>query len=163
MNMGSSQSRDQTYVSHVFCAGRKVLYHRCHLGSPICTECLLNSRYQQTLCMHYQIYFPHFEMKGTWGKSIPEKRNNQCNDLEVGQHLSFLWGGGRANPLTGLPWWLRRQRNCLHRPRPGFDRWFGKIPWRRDWQPTPLFLPGEFHRQRSLAGYILWSRRVGHD
>ena len=29
----------------------------------------------------------------------------------------------------------------------------GKIPWRREWQPTPVFLPGEFHGQRSLAGY----------
>ena len=37
-----------------------------------------------------------------------------------------------------------------------FDPWFGKIPWRREWQPTPVFLPGEFHGQRSLAGYIQW-------
>ena len=37
--------------------------------------------------------------------------------------------------------------------RPGFDAWVGKIPWRREWQPTPVFLPGEFHGQRSLAGY----------
>ena len=28
--------------------------------------------------------------------------------------------------------------------RPGFDPWVGKIPWRRAWQPTPIFLPGEF-------------------
>ena len=32
----------------------------------------------------------------------------------------------------------------------------GKIPWRRAWQPTPVFLPGESHRQRSLAGYSPW-------
>ena len=31
--------------------------------------------------------------------------------------------------------------------------WVGKIPWRRAWQPTPIFLPGESHGQRSLAGY----------
>ena len=37
-----------------------------------------------------------------------------------------------------------------------FDPWVGKIPWRRNWQPTPVFLPGEFHRQRSLAGYSSW-------
>ena len=35
----------------------------------------------------------------------------------------------------------------------GFDPWVGKIPWRRKWQPTPIFLPGESHGQRSLAGY----------
>ena len=31
--------------------------------------------------------------------------------------------------------------------------WIGKIPWRREWLPTPVFLPGEFHGQRSLEGY----------
>ena len=40
--------------------------------------------------------------------------------------------------------------------RPRFDPWVGKIPWRREWLPTPVFLPGEFHRQRSLAGYSPW-------
>jgi len=32
----------------------------------------------------------------------------------------------------------------------------GKIPWRRKWEYTPVFLPGEFHGQRSLAGYSSW-------
>ena len=45
--------------------------------------------------------------------------------------------------------------------RAGFDPWLGKIPWRRAWQPTPTFLPGESYGQRSLAGYSLWeSQRV---
>ena len=35
------------------------------------------------------------------------------------------------------------------------DPWVRKIPWRRKWQPTPVFLPGEFHGQKSLAGYSL--------
>ena len=38
----------------------------------------------------------------------------------------------------------------------GFDPWVGKISWRRAWQPTPIFLPGEFHGQRSLAGHSPW-------
>ena len=37
--------------------------------------------------------------------------------------------------------------------RPGFDPCVGKIPWRRKWQPTPVFLPGESHGQSSLIGY----------
>ena len=37
-----------------------------------------------------------------------------------------------------------------------FDPWVGKIPSGREWQPTPVFLPGEFHGQRSLAGYGSW-------
>ena len=37
-----------------------------------------------------------------------------------------------------------------------FDPWVGKIPWRRRWQPTPVFLPGESHGQRNLVGYSPW-------
>ena len=43
--------------------------------------------------------------------------------------------------------------HCRRHKRCGFDPWVGKIPWRREWQPTPIFLPGESHRQRSLVGY----------
>ena len=49
--------------------------------------------------------------------------------------------------------------------RDSFDPWLGKIRWRRKWQPTPVFLPGESHGQRRLVGYIqsIGSQRVGHD
>ena len=48
--------------------------------------------------------------------------------------------------------------------RPGSDPWVGKIPWRRAWQPTPVFLPGESHGQRSLTGCRPWaSQRVRHE
>ena len=40
--------------------------------------------------------------------------------------------------------------------RPEFDTWVGKIPWRRAWQPAPVFLPGESHELRSLAGCSPW-------
>ena len=63
----------------------------------------------------------------------------------------------------GLPWWLRQERICLQCRRPRFDLWVGKTPWRRKWQPTPVFLPGEFQGQSSLVGYSPWGRRVGHD
>ena len=43
--------------------------------------------------------------------------------------------------------------------RPGFDPWVGKIPWRRKWQPTPVFLPGESHGRRSLVGYSPWGHK----
>ena len=36
--------------------------------------------------------------------------------------------------------------------RPGFNPWVGNTPWRREWQPTPVFLPGKSHGQRSLVG-----------
>ena len=48
-----------------------------------------------------------------------------------------------AAMVKNLPW-----------GRPRFDPWVGKTPRRRVWLPTPIFLPEEFHEQRSLAGYI---------
>ena len=48
---------------------------------------------------------------------------------------------------------------CRRRNRCGFDPWAGKIPWRRAWQPTPVFLPGECHGQRSLVGYSPWGHK----
>ena len=45
-----------------------------------------------------------------------------------------------------------------------FDLWVGKISWRRKWQPTPVFLPGKFHGQRSQVGYTVHGvTRVRHD
>ena len=47
----------------------------------------------------------------------------------------------------------------MQRWRPGFDPWVGKILWRRELQPTPVFLLGEFHRERSLVGYSPWGHK----
>ena len=48
---------------------------------------------------------------------------------------------------------------CRRHKRCRFHLWFGKIPWRRAGQPTPVFLPGESHGQRSLAGYSPWGHK----
>ena len=44
---------------------------------------------------------------------------------------------------------------------PGFSSWVGKIPWRREQLPTPVFLPGEFHGQRSLASTLMLGKIEG--
>ena len=51
-----------------------------------------------------------------------------------------------------------KESACQYRrhKRRGFDPWVGKIPWRRAWQPTPVFLPGESHGQGRLAGCSAW-------
>ena len=49
-----------------------------------------------------------------------------------------------------------RSKRCLLDPR------IGKIPWSRKWQPTPVFLPGKSHGQRSLVGYSPRNWRAGH-
>ena len=48
---------------------------------------------------------------------------------------------------------------CRRPKRHGFNLWVRKIPWRRKWQCTPVFLPGKFHGQRSLAGCGPWGRK----
>ena len=54
---------------------------------------------------------------------------------------------------------LTNLRLCM-----GAEFWVGKIPWRREWQPTPVFLLGESHGQRNLAGYSPWGhKRVRQD
>ena len=64
---------------------------------------------------------------------------------------------------TGLPWWLSGKESACQCRRFGFDSWVRKIPWRRKWQPTPVFLPGKFHGQKSLASYSPWGcKRVWH-
>ena len=56
---------------------------------------------------------------------------------------------------TELPRWLSKESTCQDRRCESYP-WVGKIPWRRAWQPIPVFLPGKSHGQRSLAGYSPW-------
>ena len=48
---------------------------------------------------------------------------------------------------------FRRHVRC------GFDPWVRKIPWMKAWQHMPVFLPGKFHDERSLAGYSPWDHK----
>ena len=59
--------------------------------------------------------------------------------------------------LMEAQWFICHCRRCR------FDPLVWKIPWRRKWQSTPVFLPGKFHGQRSLVGYSPRGRRVRHD
>ena len=80
------------------------------------------------------------------------KRNRWNNGLgkKYLQYLRFTKGfpGGASG----------KEPTCnAEHMRPGFDPWVGTIPWRREWQPIPVFLPRESHGQRSLVGYSPWS------
>ena len=54
---------------------------------------------------------------------------------------------------------LQSVKICLQCRRPGFYSWVGEIPWRRKWQPTLVFSPGEYHGQRSPVGYSPWGHK----
>ena len=75
----------------------------------------------------------------------------------------FVWWNSHNIKLIILkgtiqrhPWWLRWYSVCLQCGKLGFNPWVGKISWRRKWHPTPVFLPGKSHGQRSLVGYSPW-------
>ena len=66
------------------------------------------------------------------------------SDLQNSYKLCFLHPGQPFKASLILLWWRCR-----------FNPWVGKIPWRREWQPSPVFLPEESHGQRSLVSYIV--------
>jgi len=78
------------------------------------------------LCLHLLVH--HF----------PSSSSFICHCLSI--TLGFLDGS------DGKRIWLQCRR-------PGFNPWVSKIPQRKEWLPTPVFLPGKFHGQRSPAGY----------
>ena len=65
------------------------------------------------------------------------------------------WGRKESDMTEGLHFHFQCRR-CWIR---GFDLWARKIPWRRKWQPTPVFLSGELHGQRNLVGYSPGGRK----
>ena len=86
----------------------------------------------------------------------------QCSCLENPRD-GGAWGAaisGVAQSWTRLKWlssstWL----SSLQCRGPGFDPWVRKILWRREWQPTPIFLPGGSHGQRILVVYSPWGHK----
>ena len=60
----------------------------------------------------------------------------------------------------GLSRWLSGKESACQCSRLGFHPWLEKIPWSRRGKPTPVFLPGKFRRQRSLAAYNSWGRKM---
>ena len=77
-------------------------------------------------------------------------------DMSLSELRSWWWTG-RPGVLQFMGW--QRVRHDWATDLIWFDSWVGKIPWRRKWQPTPIFLPGESHGQRSLADYSPWHRK----
>ena len=69
---------------------------------------------------------------------------NQCS-----KHLLNI----KYLPDHGATWQCRRHKRCR------LDPWIGKIPWRRKWQPTPVFLSGQSQGRRRLVGYSPWGHK----
>ena len=83
--------------------------------------------------------------RGAWWAAIYGIAQSQTRLKRLSSSSSILsnWASLVAQRLKSLP---AMQET-------GFDTWVRKIPWRRKWQPTPVFLPRKSHGQRSLVGY----------
>ena len=76
---------------------------------------------------------------------------------EIYKYANFrkIWWSVNTPGASQVTQWQRICLSMQRHKRHGFDPWVGKIPWSRKWQPTPVFLPGKFHGQMSLVGYIV--------
>ena len=122
-----------------------VLKHGLH---PVCV-CL-------EICVRSSLLGRHSESKTwRWNSGILQCYLKSCDMGDWDWHIFTIFPGGSDGKESAYQ--CRRCQRCWFYP------WVGKIPWRRALQPPPVFLPGESHGQRSLAGYSPWSGRVRHD
>ena len=89
--------------------------------------------------------------------SLCNRLATKCTFWEILKELAAIYWQDRASQVAigGK----EPTCQCRKHKRHGFDPWFGKIPWRREWQPTPVFLTGESHGQRSMANYSPQGRK----
>ena len=114
------------------------------------------------ICVYVYVYM-HTYYKSIYAECLYTE--SHCHIPETNTILEISY------TLAGLPNWPKCTGNlsglggtrgkeptcqCRRHKRSGFDPSVGKIPWRRAWQPTPMFLPRESHGQRSLAGCWPW-------
>ena len=136
----------------------QLLSHSCPLINWVWSRAAWfppSSRCQRLLCSTYRVWDASFKKDS--------KRN-------LGQNVTFfrticttVFWFLRSEAIStctyqGLPQWLNGEDPCAIR-RWEFNPWVRKIPWRRVWQSTPIFLPGESHGQGSLVGYSPWGQK----
>ena len=86
----------------------------------------------------HRFFFFFFKFPSRLGTSGLKREESEWGFVQSRAGCELAVSLKMKSSLQGLGW---------------FSLWVGKIPWRRKWQPTPAFLPGELHGQRSLAGY----------
>ena len=111
----------------------------------------------------------HFLLQGIF---LTPQLNSHLLRLLHCRQILYCWATREA-PKRHILYFLLLKRKgfpstqmvkiCLQHRKPGFDPRVGKIPWRREWQTIPVFLPRGFHGQRSLESDGPWGGRVRHD
>ena len=83
-------------------------------------------------------------------KRLPRRKNISGSSSQAGTP------GYIVSKMQSFPGGSNGKESACNAADLRFNPWVGKIPWRREWQPTPVFLPGEFCGQRSLGGHSPW-------
>ena len=163
LNYGSLRERcgeklSNTFVYHMEHGTNWILRSLPALSFRDSFECLLG-----TMC-----YSRHRGENKKWRKHNPYHYGVYIIFLKLypKEYLSFRCSDIRVVLFSsnGLPKWLSGKESasqCRRPKRCGLSLWVEKILWRRKWQPTPVFLPGESHGQRSLAATVRGCKELG--
>ena len=159
---GSSWPRDQTCISCISCIGRQVLYYSplgnpqwlwlTHLKLPKSNHTPVWRELVWLFHWPWTQFWPYFFWSSSPGSITIEVHLPRFHYRDLHTHC-FPGDFAGGTVVKKLVCQCRRQR------RSGFDPWVGKMPWRRKWQSTPVFLPGKTHEQRNLVGYSPWGRK----
>ena len=142
---GSSPPRDQTCVSCNSCTAGRFFTTEPAGKPPLSNNYLSIPLPLQRILQLSSFLLFSSSLPPLSGKSLPEVQVQRPSAAEFTLALGRPgFTGGTSKELTCQ---CRRQKRC------GFDPWVRMTPWRRKCQPTPVFLPIEFHGQRSLVGY----------
>ena len=145
---GSFWFRNWTKVSLISCIGRQVLYHQRCLGSPIHKYIAQLLQLCLTLCNPMECNLPGSSVHGILHARILEwvsmSSSRGSSPPRVWIHVSCITGGFfTAGPLG----------------KPIYIKIYWIIKQRRQWQPTPVLLPGKSHGRRRLVGYSPWGHK----
>ena len=129
------------------------LYFNIYMCVYVCTRIFKRCRKMNIICLFRGPIIINSSIQVTW--------NTHANIFTSNCFMWFInyiiWQPSK----WGLPWWLSDkdsacQGKTCQTQKCRFDPWFGKIPWRRKWQSTSVFLPGKSYGQRGLEGCSQW-------
>ena len=124
------------------------LFHLACLQSLYCCSMYLNLLllWFNVLIFHCWVYSCHSISVGSTSSDVSNHGSKIQRRKKSRKSQKESW-------ICCIPWWLSGKESTGSYRRCRFNPCVGKIPWRRKWQPTPVFLPEEFHKQRSLVDY----------
>ena len=147
-----SSKREQGYIAGYFTAHlalRQCSNLKQKEGSYSSTSTIQAVRVLKVPCISYNCFSmkPYYYLIGN---------DTSTQNLQITNAHCYVWSLLVSHSVS---FGKEPAHQCRRYKRFRFDLWVGKIPWRRAWQPIPVFLPGESDGQRSLAGFIPWGRK----